>query len=961
MTSQYTHLSMQHHQFARTLLGSLLICGTVTLANASINKFDASLKAAAEHGSGLAVTIDMTSGINKITKKSAASNTVQFLVRVKTEADAAAVSKIIRDMGGTVNSTLGNIMTASLGQHKLMQLAALDKVVFLESNRVLRTRLNSGVPATRADQLRTGAGNGFDFLPGGFTGKGVIVGIVDDGMDFRHRDFRRQDGSTRFLALWDQRTTGAAGASPAGFTYGGICTQAMINAAIAGDATQCTQPSTGGHGTHVGGIAAGNGAATGNNVPAFRFIGMAPEADILSSNSITSNTGNAAGSASTVLDGVAWMKAFALAARKPIVINLSLGSYTGPLDGTSNYEVALSNAGAAGVILVGAAGNEGTDRIRATGQISQGQTVTIPFAVPEGSGGARGKIEGWYPGTSQYSVSIQGPGCIATAVVNAGDAEQGFETDCGRVEISSTGVLPINDDRQIVINIGDGTKPLKRGEWQLIFTGTLVPQGPNTFSWLCAEDGNGLTFTTNTTAVTTEIITDTIAANRVIGVASYNTGYLLETLAGTLTIGGFGPLTDISDFSSRGPRRNCSNLAKCPPIMKPEIAAPGGIIMAAYSADIAKPAEQNRISNDGVHVAYNGTSMATPHVSGAIALMLQKKPTLTPEEVKALLFTNVQTNNFSQGLPVFSPAVAMPANPNFTFGYGILDARAAVNAIAGNTPPPLVSGISVNDNQTGLWWNPAESGWGIGLTQQGNIIFGALFSYAAGAGGANPGAWFVMPAGLRQADGSFAGKIFQTKGSGYNAIPFVGGAATELGDMRITFTSKTAATMTYNVGSTSVVKQIVPQLFGRQPTCTNTAGSRASRTNYSDLWWNQNESGWGISLSHQDDIIFGALFTYENKVAGNANEQLWAVLPAGVRQADGSFSGKLFTTKGPAFGAQPFVQPPGSATEVGEMRLQFADGENATLTYSIAGITVTKQIKPQEFNAAAKPVCVRGN
>lgn len=203
---------------ASRIIAALMISSAAGLAQASISKFDASLKAAAEHGSGLAVTIDMTGGANKVTKKSAVRNTVQFLVRVKTEADAAAVSKTIRDMGGTVNSTLGNILTASLGQHKLMQLAALDKVVFLEANRALRTRLNSGVPATRADQLRTGAGNGFDFLPGGFTGKGVIVGIVDDGMDFRHRDFRRQDGSTRFLALWDQRTTGAAGTSPPGFS-----------------------------------------------------------------------------------------------------------------------------------------------------------------------------------------------------------------------------------------------------------------------------------------------------------------------------------------------------------------------------------------------------------------------------------------------------------------------------------------------------------------------------------------------------------------------------------------------------------------------------------------------------------------------------------------------------------------------------------------------------------------------
>ena len=93
------------------------------------------------------------------------------------------------------------------------------------------------MPATRADTLRAG-------IPAqwtGGTGKGVIVGIVDTGVDFRHRDFRKADGTTRILGLWDQRDTGAAGTPPPGYTYGGECTSAMINAAIGGDAAACTQ------------------------------------------------------------------------------------------------------------------------------------------------------------------------------------------------------------------------------------------------------------------------------------------------------------------------------------------------------------------------------------------------------------------------------------------------------------------------------------------------------------------------------------------------------------------------------------------------------------------------------------------------------------------------------------------------------------------------------------------------
>ena len=90
--------------------------------------------------------------------------------------------------------------------------------------------LEKSSPATRADTLRTGVAPNWS----GLTGKNVIVGIIDDGLDFRHRDFRKVDGTTRLLGLWDQRANGAAGAPPAGFTYGGECTPVMLNSSMGG-------------------------------------------------------------------------------------------------------------------------------------------------------------------------------------------------------------------------------------------------------------------------------------------------------------------------------------------------------------------------------------------------------------------------------------------------------------------------------------------------------------------------------------------------------------------------------------------------------------------------------------------------------------------------------------------------------------------------------------------------------
>ncbi len=593
---------------------------------------------------------------------------VQTIVRF--DGDIAAV----KAHGAIVRSVIGDIATVDIPESRLAAVAALPGIVSIEAARPLRTRLDVSVPATRADQLRTGTPGAYT----GGTGKGVIVGIVDDGLDFRHRDFRKPDGSTRILGLWDQRVNGASGTPPAGFNYGGECTTAMINDAIGGNAAACTQPSTGGHGTHVGGIAAGTGQATGNGQIGYRMIGMAPDADLLVANSIARGVGGT----DSVLDGIAYMKAKAAALGKPLVVNLSLGSYYGARDGTSNYERGLDNLSGPGVILVGAAGNESADPIRATGTITQGGSVNIGFNVPGTQVGAR--LEMWYPGTNAYGVALTGPGCATSITVNPGDSAGTIQTPCGGIEVTSTGPQANNDDRQILILIGStSTSTFKPGDWTLTVIGNTVAGGSAPFSIIGADNGGELTFTTNSAPNITEILTGTSTAKRVIAVAAYTTRYSWNSTSGPFTRSSdFGPLTDIANFSSRGPRRNCSNPAKCPPVMKPEITAPGAMIMAAMSFDTASPQPPTNIEADGVHVAFNGTSMATPHVAGAVALMLQVNPALTPEQAKAALFSTRQTNGFTTNLPTFDAnSPDMPANPNYAWGYGILDAAAAVRSL----------------------------------------------------------------------------------------------------------------------------------------------------------------------------------------------------------------------------------------------------------------------------------------
>ena len=167
---------------------------------------------------------------------------------------------------------------------------------------------------------------------------------------------------------------------------------------------------------------------------------------------------------------------------------------------------------------------------------------------------------------------------------------------------------------------------------------------------------------------------------------------------------------------------------------------------------------------------------------------------------------------------------------------------------------------------------------------------------------------------------------------------------TRVGTMSVSFTQANAGTLTYSVNGVSVTKNIQRQVFGtRSANCLPTAASRSGSTQYQDLWWNAAESGWGINVTHQDNTLFATLFTYDSN-----GRDLWLVMSNGARQGDGSYTGELYRTTGPAFNATPFTGV--VAQSVGTMRLRFTDGNNGTLTYTFNGTTVTKSIQRQVFS-----------
>jgi hypothetical protein len=250
-------------------------------------------------------------------------------------------------------------------------------------------------------------------------------------------------------------------------------------------------------------------------------------------------------------------------------------------------------------------------------------------------------------------------------------------------------------------------------------------------------------------------------------------------------------------------------------------------------------------------------------------------------------------------------------------------------------------------NYQGLWWrSPAnsESGWGVNLAHQGDILFATWFTYdASGAG-----QWFVMSNGNKTATGTYSGTLYQTTGPSFDANPWNPALVsyTPVGNATFAFTDADNGTFTYTVNGVTQSKPIVRDVFALPaPTCTPADGSPLVivRPNYTDLWWRSpatSEAGWGLNLVHQGGIIFATWYTYDA-----AGKPMWLVMSNGVQTSAFTYSGTLYRTTGPAFNAMPWDPQQVTYANVGTATLTFGDNlGNATFSYTVNGITQSKPI-----------------
>ncbi|MDF3070000.1 MAG: hypothetical protein K0R38_5601 [Polyangiaceae bacterium] len=504
----------------------------------------------------------------------------------------------------------------------------------------------------------------------GFTGKGVVVGIVDTGLNVTHRDLRNADGTSRVRFMLDMSRPPGGRQAELEEEYG--CTgdaecaiydnedlDDVMNNGVTGDEPRDAY----GHGTHVASLAAGNGLS----VSGARYAGIAPEALIIGAR--VSRAGDGAIADPDIITATRFIFEQAERLGMSAVVNLSLGSDFGPHDGSSALEQGLASfvgPDHPGRAMVVAAGNSGglysgigtgepePFGIHTEVHVPRESPVEIPIMTPTVGLGARkgGTVYAWlgFRAGDEISVALDQNGEDWIPEIAPGQATTLSKGDFKGTVFNgpSRGSFKVGEHNAVVVVDGDfepgavftlrlsghGTVSLwlqsQGGASPDLSTGALLPRGE--------KQG-----TINIPASHPDLIAVGATVNRIRWLDSSGRPFLVGASDGSEDL-----LQEDATavFSAAGPNAQGA--------MKPDIVAPGMYVVGAMSSD-ADPrdnggqgvfASQGRcgtpdyecfVTDDDEHAVTSGTSMSSPIVAGAVALLFESRPELTQGEVRALL------------------------------------------------------------------------------------------------------------------------------------------------------------------------------------------------------------------------------------------------------------------------------------------------------------------------------------
>lgn len=465
-------------------------------------------------------------------------------------------------------------------------------------------------------------------------GEGALVAIIDDGIDVLHQAFLDDSGVSRIVGIWAQND--ATGPAPQGFDFGTYYTRQQIADYVAANANVATPPLLGrlerrqnGHGTHVASIAAGRRAGQFGG-------GVAPKAQILF---VISSGDEFTGYSQAHLAALKFIDQTATDLGLPVVVNVSQGMNAGAHDGKSLVEVgfdAFSEGGRKpGRVIVKSAGNEGDRQGHAELKPPAGGVMTLKWTSDEGIW-LRDRLEFWWNSANQYRFCLVEPGGESTDWVDLANPEAKGNLIGVPYELQLVRRHVDNGDSRLSLELGSGFTEIPPGQWAVRVQSVKVVEAGAVHAWIERRDDSRSRFVTHADQEMTVTIPGT--ANSVITVAAVGVPAASDPI-------------ESGEFSSYGPTRDGRN--------KPDVCAPGVKIAAARGG-----------TADGA-VVMDGTSMAAPHVTGAIALVLSRAVAQQKEWPTASQIAKALTQNTRNYNGVWTPSQ----------GYGVVDVAALLDGI----------------------------------------------------------------------------------------------------------------------------------------------------------------------------------------------------------------------------------------------------------------------------------------
>ncbi len=544
-------------------------------------------------------------------------------VNVSTAADAAQdVANFIQAEGYEATAPTSQFVSAKIPSRFIASLASETDVVYISQPRQFRTlmsKVRTDVGATKAQE-----GTGLD-TP--YDGTGVIVGVIDQGFEFKHPAF------TGRVKQWGKSST---------------------------DGTlRTTAPSTDptdqvGHATHVTNIAAGN------KVDGVDYYGIATGAEIMPMMSSLEDN--------VILEQAAAVKKYAESQGKPFVLNMSFGSNIGPHDGMTDFDQNMDQLTGQGAIFVAAMGNSGGNAIHVKGEFTSPDENLYAYVEPDRTKNEKGIIisQIW----SNLSYNEDPDVAFLPCIYSNGKVYRPTDAQLRTMSAQSLFFLEVSPmtgrcSAAVSGAISDIAKILGVTGTNYYFLWQASGKAGNGFhAWI--EDGQEsytasfVKFSKRDSSTDTQVTASAgddeylvgeggASVPNAIAVASYNTAIGFESMVtgGRVTYN-VGEVGGISNFTSPGPWLGQYD--------KPTIAAPGAVVLSAYSkksngfdanknTSLARSIKVN--GNTFYYGQMSGTSMATPVVSGTVALWLQANPDLTPAQVRNILKTTARKDSYT--------------------------------------------------------------------------------------------------------------------------------------------------------------------------------------------------------------------------------------------------------------------------------------------------------------------------